>query len=105
MWAPENLLFSPPFYVCVVLCHYSISMEVPDGALVAVVGSVGSGKSSLLSAILGEMEKLKGSVNVKVSLCEYQSPRLSIKVDLCRMYQFQTEYFVYVLVICQKERS
>ena len=59
--------------MCVVVCRYSISMEVPDGALVAVVGSVGSGKSSLLSAILGEMEKLKGSVNVKVSQCECYS--------------------------------
>ena len=38
--------------VTILVCRYSISMEVPDGALVAVVGSVGSGKSSLLSAIL-----------------------------------------------------
>ena len=28
----------------------------------AVVGSVGSGKSSLLSALLGDMEKLAGQV-------------------------------------------
>ncbi|KAK3091915.1 hypothetical protein FSP39_023706 [Pinctada imbricata] len=46
----------------------NISLEIPEGSLVAVVGSVGSGKSSLLSAILGEMEKLKGSVNVKGSV-------------------------------------
>jgi len=32
----------------------------------AVVGSVGAGKSSLISAMLGEMEKLRGSVTVKV---------------------------------------
>ena len=36
------------------------------GSLVAVVGSVGTGKSSLLQAILGEMEKVHGEVNVKV---------------------------------------
>ena len=35
----------------------------------AVVGRVGEGKSSLISAILGEMEKISGHVNVKVSLC------------------------------------
>jgi len=35
---------------------------------VAVVGRVGEGKSSLISAILGEMEKISGHVNVKVSL-------------------------------------
>ena len=32
----------------------------------AVVGQVGSGKSSLLAAMLGEMEKLNGKVNVQV---------------------------------------
>jgi hypothetical protein len=32
-----------------------ISLAVPKGALVIVVGPVGSGKSSLLSAVLGEM--------------------------------------------------
>ena len=33
----------------------------------AVVGSVGSGKSSLLGAIMGEMDKIRGSVAVKVT--------------------------------------
>ncbi|XP_061568477.1 multidrug resistance-associated protein 1 [Cololabis saira] len=40
----------------------------PEGSLVAVVGHVGSGKSSLLSALLGEMDKLEGSVAVKGSV-------------------------------------
>ncbi|CAL4094825.1 unnamed protein product, partial [Meganyctiphanes norvegica] len=39
-----------------------INMKVKKGSLVAVVGSVGSGKSSLISALLGEMEKDKGKV-------------------------------------------
>ena len=33
----------------------------------AVVGQVGSGKSSLISALLGEMELMDGQVNVRVS--------------------------------------
>ncbi|XP_061183962.1 multidrug resistance-associated protein 1-like isoform X1 [Saccostrea echinata] len=41
-----------------------IDFKIPPGKLVAVVGQVGSGKSSLLSALLGEMEKISGSVNV-----------------------------------------
>jgi ABC-type Mn2+/Zn2+ transport system ATPase subunit len=41
-------------------------LEISEGKLVAVVGTVGSGKSSLISAFLGEMEKLQGKVNVKV---------------------------------------
>ncbi|CAK9250507.1 unnamed protein product, partial [Sphagnum jensenii] len=41
-----------------------INLRVEKGKFVAVVGNVGSGKSSLLSAILGEMEKVSGSVNI-----------------------------------------
>ena len=39
------------------------------GTLVAVVGQVGCGKSSLLSAVLGEMEKSSGQVVKKVRTC------------------------------------
>uniref|UniRef100_A0A7M6DQB9 ABC-type glutathione-S-conjugate transporter n=1 Tax=Clytia hemisphaerica TaxID=252671 RepID=A0A7M6DQB9_9CNID len=39
-----------------------ISLGVARGQLIAVVGQVGSGKSSLLSSILGELEKVCGSV-------------------------------------------
>ncbi|XP_021341468.1 multidrug resistance-associated protein 1-like [Mizuhopecten yessoensis] len=45
-----------------------IDVSVGVGKLVAVVGQVGSGKSSLVSSILGDMEKLQGHVNVKGSV-------------------------------------
>ncbi|CAL1536758.1 unnamed protein product [Lymnaea stagnalis] len=40
----------------------NINLEIPKGQLVAVVGQVGAGKSSLISAILGDMEKRKGTI-------------------------------------------
>ncbi|XP_076469030.1 multidrug resistance-associated protein 1-like [Babylonia areolata] len=46
----------------------NINMSVKKGSLVAVVGSVGCGKSSLLSACLGEMRKLKGNVSMRGSV-------------------------------------
>ncbi|KAL4446696.1 hypothetical protein ABPG77_007940 [Micractinium sp. CCAP 211/92] len=46
---------------------HDIDLAVPRGALVIVVGSVGCGKSSLLSALLGEMAALAGSVVVRGS--------------------------------------
>uniref|UniRef100_H0ZGC0 ATP binding cassette subfamily C member 2 n=1 Tax=Taeniopygia guttata TaxID=59729 RepID=H0ZGC0_TAEGU len=39
-----------------------------QAVLVAVVGAVGSGKSSLVSAMLGEMENIKGHINIQGSL-------------------------------------
>uniref|UniRef100_A0A3P9Q7M5 ABC-type glutathione-S-conjugate transporter n=1 Tax=Poecilia reticulata TaxID=8081 RepID=A0A3P9Q7M5_POERE len=41
---------------------------IKPGGLVAVVGAVGSGKSSLLSALLGEMHRTKGFINIQGSL-------------------------------------
>ena len=46
---------------------YRINLRVDEGSLVAVVGEVGAGKSSLLSALLGDMIKHEGTVNVVVS--------------------------------------
>ncbi|KAG0413194.1 hypothetical protein HPB47_009668 [Ixodes persulcatus] len=40
----------------------NVSLHVKPGSLVGVVGFVGSGKSSLLSAILGDMHLLEGTV-------------------------------------------
>lgn len=41
-----------------------INIEIDAGALVMIVGTVGSGKSSLLSALLGEMARVDGSAAV-----------------------------------------
>ncbi|XP_008945266.1 PREDICTED: multidrug resistance-associated protein 1-like [Merops nubicus] len=46
----------------------NLSVSIPEGSLVAVVGQVGSGKSSFLSAVLGEMEKLEGTVQRRGSV-------------------------------------
>ncbi|XP_056144596.1 multidrug resistance-associated protein 1-like [Lampris incognitus] len=49
-------------------CLRRINVRVKKGSLVAVVGHVGSGKSSLLSAMLGETEKRSGHVAIKGSV-------------------------------------
>ncbi|KAL9964378.1 hypothetical protein ACROYT_G028009 [Oculina patagonica] len=46
----------------------NININIPRGSLVAVVGQVGCGKTTLLSALLGETEKLSGKVYVKGSV-------------------------------------
>ena len=41
-----------------------LNWKVEHGQLVAVVGIVGSGKSSLLSALLGDMQRVEGDANL-----------------------------------------
>ena len=60
MYVLDEILFS--YFIT-----YSINLNIKPGQLVAVVGHVGAGKSSLISALLGEMEKLTGHVSVKVT--------------------------------------
>ncbi|KAF9209625.1 hypothetical protein BGZ49_002781 [Haplosporangium sp. Z 27] len=43
----------------------NINLSIREGTLTVVVGRVGQGKSSLLSAIIGEMYKLHGSIHVR----------------------------------------
>ncbi len=61
MWlsgvALQNTLWR---YLC------SVNLNIKPGELLAVVGLVGAGKSSLVQAILGEMVKLNGDVIINV---------------------------------------
>ncbi|XP_019920175.3 multidrug resistance-associated protein 1 [Magallana gigas] len=81
-----------------------INMEVHEGKLVALVGNVGQGKSSLLSAILGELTKLKGTVNIKgtVAYAPQQAWILNATVEdniLFGMKMDRTRYYT-VLETC-----
>ncbi len=55
-WSPGNAVL------------HDLSFTVPKGKLVALVGSVGCGKSSVLSACLGEMSREKGRAIINGSL-------------------------------------
>lgn len=44
----------------------NINLCVKNRSLTAIVGSVGAGKSSILSAVIGDMHKISGTVTTKV---------------------------------------
>jgi len=54
-----------------------ISVEIKEGQLIGVVGSVGSGKSSFLASLLGEMSLLEGEMTYFPDQPNKQSPTIS----------------------------
>eukprot|EP01031_Cornospumella_fuschlensis_P028107 gene28107-33939_t len=50
----------------------NINISIKQGELVAIIGSVGSGKSSLLSCVLGELIPISGSVYIEgdIAYCD-----------------------------------
>lgn len=80
----------------------NINLQVPSGALVAVVGTVGSGKSSLISAILGELDKLSGKVNTKVHVRRLERWHrtygvLSISYIYLVLYEFALFFYLFLV--------
>uniref|UniRef100_A0A4W6EMC8 ATP-binding cassette, sub-family C (CFTR/MRP), member 8 n=1 Tax=Lates calcarifer TaxID=8187 RepID=A0A4W6EMC8_LATCA len=64
----------------------NVDIKIPFGKLTMIVGQVGCGKSSLLLAALGEMQRISGTViwNRLVSVnCSPQRPRTTL-VDITR---------------------
>jgi ABC-type Mn2+/Zn2+ transport system ATPase subunit len=73
-----------------------VDFKVPRGQLLAIVGAVGSGKSSLLQGLIGDMRKAGGSVRFGGSLA-YCSQSAWIQVSFppriieIQWFDFSTE--------------
>uniref|UniRef100_A0A8C5QW21 Uncharacterized protein n=1 Tax=Leptobrachium leishanense TaxID=445787 RepID=A0A8C5QW21_9ANUR len=82
----------------------SINITIPRGSLVAVVGQVGSGKTSLLSALLGEMEKVEGRVALKGSMAYVPQqtwiPNATFKENVIFGHEFKRELYDSVIGAC-----
>ena len=81
----SNIIFLGDYFladaICVKDCSFTwkgkednsptlqyLNINIKSGQLVAVVGVVGSGKSSLISGLLGDMYKVTGQASVNVSI-------------------------------------
>lgn len=82
-----------------------IDLKVKAGEIVAVVGGVGSGKSSLLQAMLGQMKLMEGLVKVKgtTAYVSQQSWLMSdtIRNNILFGLPYDKERYVRVLELCQ----
>ncbi|CAG2109381.1 unnamed protein product, partial [Medioppia subpectinata] len=82
----------------------NINIEIESQSLVAVVGRVGAGKSSLLSALLADMEKSEGSVNVsgRTAYCPQQAwiQNTTLRQNILFNSEYNPEFYNKVLDSC-----
>ncbi|XP_076446983.1 multidrug resistance-associated protein 1-like [Babylonia areolata] len=87
----------------------NIDLRVGPSQLVAVVGQVGAGKSSLLCCLLGEMLKLKGQVFVKGSVAYVAQEALiqngTVRDNILFGLPYLPHRFSAVLRACQLEQD
>ncbi|XP_045930955.1 multidrug resistance-associated protein 5 isoform X1 [Micropterus dolomieu] len=86
------LLSAPPVSQCLQSTLHCINLSVQQGTLVGVCGSVGSGKTSLISAILGQMTMLEGSVAVRGRLAYVAQQAWILNATLRDNILFGQEY-------------
>ncbi|KAJ7284591.1 ABC transporter [Mycena rebaudengoi] len=74
-----------------------LNLSVPRGALVAIVGAVGSGKTSLLQGMIGEMRKTSGTVKFggSVGYCPQSAwiQNATIRDNICFGLPFEEEKY------------
>ncbi|KZV80265.1 multidrug resistance-associated ABC transporter [Exidia glandulosa HHB12029] len=81
-----------------------IDLVVKPGQLVGVLGRVGAGKTSLLSAIVGEMVRVEGSVTVRGTIAlAPQNPWImsgSVRDNITFSHAFEQDFYDAVLDAC-----
>ncbi|KAI1319685.1 Multidrug resistance-associated protein 1 [Mortierella claussenii] len=81
-----------------------INLQIPHGSLTAVVGRVGQGKSSLISAIIGDMYKGKGHVQVtgRVAYVAQEAwiMNCTVKDNILFGQPLDQERYEHILVAC-----
>ncbi|XP_024918854.1 multidrug resistance-associated protein 5 isoform X3 [Cynoglossus semilaevis] len=71
---------------------HRISLNIRKGSVVGICGSVGSGKSSLLSALLGQMTLLEGNVSVSAGFAYVSQQAWILNDSLRENIQFGNEF-------------
>ncbi|CAF1302261.1 unnamed protein product [Adineta steineri] len=85
-------------------CLSNLTINIDPGTLVGIVGPVGAGKSSLLSAILGEMTLIDGTSRVRGSFAyAVQSPWIfadTIRANILLGKPFDEQRYANVIQAC-----
>ncbi|KAF1319129.1 Abc transporter c family member 5, partial [Globisporangium splendens] len=100
---PDNVIREDPSQPLDVVVS-NVNVEVKKGDLVVVHGTVGGGKSSFCSALLGEMEKISGSVFVRGRVAYYSQQtwiqNMTIRDNILFGNAFDPQRYQKVLEAC-----
>ncbi|KAG0081531.1 hypothetical protein BGZ93_010781, partial [Podila epicladia] len=81
-----------------------INMQIVKGSLTAVVGRVGQGKTSLLSAIIGDMYKRQGAVRIRGQVTyAAQQPWIvnaTLRDNIVFGLEFDAKKYDYIIHVC-----
>ncbi|KAJ3111421.1 hypothetical protein HK100_002694 [Physocladia obscura] len=87
----------------------NVNLNIPRGKLVAIVGKVGSGKSSLLNALVGEMPRRDGSVTFRgsVGFCQQQAwiQNTTVRENILFGQDFDEKKYNEVVKTCSLSRD
>lgn len=88
---------------------FDFDITIPKGSLVAIVGSVGSGKSSFIGAINGEMKQISGNVEIcgKIGYCPQQAwiRNCSVRENIIFDQPFDEDRYKAVIEQCALEND
>ncbi|CAG9814463.1 unnamed protein product [Phaedon cochleariae] len=87
----------------------NINLSIPDGNLVGIIGPVGSGKSSLLQTILGELDVIEGTsrINGTISYAS-QEPWVfaaTIRQNIIFGQEYDKKRYLDVIQVCALEKD
>ncbi|OUM67324.1 hypothetical protein PIROE2DRAFT_53426 [Piromyces sp. E2] len=83
---------------------HDINIEIKKNSLTAIVGAVGSGKSSLINAIIGEMKREEGKITLggTISYCSQQAwiQNATVRENILFGKEYDEELYHKVIEIC-----
>ncbi|WVR05627.1 hypothetical protein IAU60_002649 [Kwoniella sp. DSM 27419] len=81
-----------------------VDLEIKKGELLAVIGRVGDGKSSLLGAMLGEMTRSDGSVTIRGDIAYFSQSSwilsATVKDNITFGHRFDPDFYQQVIEAC-----
>ncbi|ORX52518.1 P-loop containing nucleoside triphosphate hydrolase protein [Piromyces finnis] len=83
---------------------HDINIKIKKNSLTAIVGTVGSGKSSLINAIIGEMKREEGKITLggTISYCSQQAwiQNATVRENILFGKEYNEEFYNKVIDIC-----